>query len=882
MTRNRKWVSLLVLVTALALAPALWAQAFTEQPPQIQIVQQGAGWYLLDVGGNAKTGDPGTLVWMVTEEGLATVPLTPSQLDDLAAEFSGDAGATLGGEEPPSMVLLDKVAIDAMEQGQIPPGYEQYYEYDDKGQLSCGDQNKEKDKHFQGGSSASNSWPLGGGITGTFAASLPVDLDAHLYFRYKIKRRFCIPYGISFRNIQVVGTGTLDGNSTLSAGADYQGSWSREWQLLHLGLGHIFFWIGPVPVWIDFDFNLYVGAEFNVNISAEVAMESRIDATGEFDYTCTKSGCQGSNSFGSNGFDFFDLTAGIEARLDAQAYARAMLGAEVWPNPFITFLRGEAGLKGLLDGDIWGYYGNNCGDADGNGHNETVQALAADLQWGYDILYDWDILGTYHERTDTGPRNPLGWWDLLDRLGQGKSTALAPMLLGPAEVEQHHSGTYTVRMRPCYPYDDAVNFSVIPGFPGGGSGTIPHPRSSDPTQNSVAVSRTFNSAGPVTLTATNVSDAKGRNIGVPYHRSIEVNPPPPPPAPEIRVTLTGGAEVPDGGAYAFPPTPLAELPVTTDFTIFNDGDADLTITNPTGLVSGTGFSLDGAPPAATVPGGQSTTFRVRFEVAQGGPYSGAVHILNNDADEADYGIDLSASALAPCSPSPTRLCLRDNRFSVDVSYPGGAASARTFSSLSGFFWFANPDNLEIGVKVLGPVDDYWWFFDGPATDQQYTVDVFDTQTGALRTYVKPAGSLCGHVDTGAFQGAMVPQGFEDRGQPLPFTGAGTLLLRDACVPGATATCLNGGRFEVEVLRGGVPQPAVGLTPLSGVFTFANPDNVEVFVKVLGPVSGHWWVFYGSLSNQDFTVRVTDSTTQQVATYDNPAGNYCGIADTEAF
>ncbi len=32
-------------------------------------------------------------------------------------------------------------------------------------------------------------------------------------------------------------------------------------------------------------------------------------------------------------------------------------------------------------GDLWGYYGNACGDADGNGINETVSALTLNLDW---------------------------------------------------------------------------------------------------------------------------------------------------------------------------------------------------------------------------------------------------------------------------------------------------------------------------------------------------------------------------------------------------------------------------------------------------------------------------------------------------------------------
>ncbi len=232
----------------------------------------------------------------------------------------------------------------------------------------------------------------------------------------------------------------------------------------------------------------------------------------------------------------------------------------------------------------------------------------------------------------------------------------------------------------------------------------------------------------------------------------------------------------------------------------------------------------------------------------------------------------------PCAPGPTTLCLRQNRFKVEVSYFAGAASARPHTDLSGFFWFANQDNLEIGVKILSPGNDEWWVFHAPATGHEYTLAVTDTATGQVRTYFKPANSFCGDADTGAFPltGGLLADG---AGDDLAF------LLAESgnCVPSATAVCLNGDRFEVEVLRNGVPQPAGELTPLSGAFTFANPLNVEVFAKVLGPVgSGDYWLFWGSLSNQEYVLRVTDTVTGTSATYPNAAGEYCGGMDTGTF
>ena len=75
-----------------------------------------------------------------------------------------------------------------------------------------------------------------------------------------------------------------------------------------------------------------------------------------------------------------------------------------------------------------------------------------------------------------------------------------------------------------------------------------------------------------------------------------------------------------------------------------------------------------------------------------------------------------------------------------------------------------------------------------------------------------------------------------------------------------------------------------LTGDTGWFWFFGPTNVEVILKVLDgtPVNGKHWVFYGALSNVEYTLRVTDTTTGAVRTYTNPSGNLASVADIGAF
>ncbi|HMB51815.1 MAG TPA: hypothetical protein VKU40_00775, partial [Thermoanaerobaculia bacterium] len=65
--------------------------------------------------------------------------------------------------------------------------------------------------------------------------------------------------------------------------------------------------------------------------------------------------------------------------------------------------------------------------------------------------------------------------------------------------------------------------------------------------------------------------------------------------------------------------------------------------------------------------------------------------------------------------------------------------------------------------------------------------------------------------------------------------------------------------------------------------FFNPANVELVTKVLYfPPTDTYWFFYGSLSDVQYTITVTDTESGQSQTYFNPPGGTCGEFDTGAF
>jgi hypothetical protein len=113
-------------------------------------------------------------------------------------------------------------------------------------------------------------------------------------------------------------------------------------------------------------------------------------------------------------------------------------------------------------------------------------------------------------------------------------------------------------------------------------------------------------------------------------------------------------------------------------------------------------------------------------------------------------------------------------------------------------------------------------------------------------------------------------------------------FRASCSAGGTV-CL-GGRFELELAftdrRDGLVHAAQGvaLTPESGYFWFFSADNVEVVAKVIDGwlVNGHYWLFYGSLTDMAFTLTVTDAVTGARRQFQNPPRTMASRGVTDLF
>jgi hypothetical protein len=271
-----------------------------------------------------------------------------------------------------------------------------------------------------------------------------------------------------------------------------------------------------------------------------------------------------------------------------------------------------------------------------------------------------------------------------------------------------------------------------------------------------------------------------------------------------------------------------------------------------------------------------------------------------------------AQDLSPCVRDADTACLLDSRFALDVVRTTAVASGEAYvmsflgeraeSDQSAFFWFFEPDNFEMGVKMVDactpPFDAFWVYVSG-LTNQGYRLTVRDSATGAIRQYENPHGVYPQTVgDTAAFPCAPAlgaPAAVPARMVAAPAPRR-ELAEAEPCLRDGETACLLDGRFEVRVTwdtvaasgSGGVMSfgEARAESDQSAFFWFFEPENFEMGVKMVDacvePFDA-FWVYVSGLTNQGYRLEVRDSFTGDTRIYENPLGSYPQtIGDTSAF
>jgi hypothetical protein len=228
--------------------------------------------------------------------------------------------------------------------------------------------------------------------------------------------------------------------------------------------------------------------------------------------------------------------------------------------------------------------------------------------------------------------------------------------------------------------------------------------------------------------------------------------------------------------------------------------------------------------------------------------------------------------------------LQDGRFLIEVDWAAGGggqgvaevvtiapgSNVELRSENSTIIEFFGNDNWELLLKVLDArgINQHFWVYLAAASSVGYDVTVVDTVCDQRRTYSGMRGVFqASTTDVTAFA--------EDCDSPEP----------PSCIPSDGVICLGNGRFRVDVVwqdfddNIGIGRQVViadggpARSDDSGLFTFFDPNNWEMLVKVLDgcDVNGHFWVFNAATTDLAFTLSVTDTESGNRRRWSNTLG-----------
>lgn len=247
-------------------------------------------------------------------------------------------------------------------------------------------------------------------------------------------------------------------------------------------------------------------------------------------------------------------------------------------------------------------------------------------------------------------------------------------------------------------------------------------------------------------------------------------------ADDLSATLSGDGQglavlVTDGGQIAFTiltngigtPTGAQILRGTA---VFLDLGADFSNSSATGSVNASGAQIadlndntDSFTLAVEGPGGLLTgPLRSAGPPDTGGGGDGGDDGGGDDGGGDDGGGDggsqpstactpVANQGTAPCVPGDKTLCLNEGRFEVTTDWTAttqgtsgeGDAIALEGIGDTGLFYFFNPQNIEVVVKILDACSfaDRFWIFAGGLTNVEVDLTVRDTETGETRLCENP-------------------------------------------------------------------------------------------------------------------------------------------------
>lgn len=461
-----------------------------------QVVASGTGWRMVRLSGVA-TAEDGTSRMVDQEllvadsaaalEGAPISRLVKGQIDGMVS--------TLPASDRQGQIVVNMDAARQVE-GQVTPQL-----------LGCESVERTWRRSLVKKTSYSHSQPNVAGIfqgTFTFSGSAKDSVGAAVtmrVYRTWIPIAGCIPFFSTLRAVRLSGRADLTGRAIVNA--NFYGEWHPSKTVVSPVLFDAIVLIGDLPVWLTVEIPIEIGIDASARVKLDA--DASAEAHGSFDVTCKSGTCGTTRSANWLATNNKSPTFDVSGRVSPWAQVSAKLSL------YKGVTSGKVGLRATVKNHLWAYAGNACGDGNGDGTNEWVQARTLDSRLGLELRVTMGLFGVAAGDWSwrLGDDYFIGFYDLIG------STAMDPIFFARPGVGT--SNVFLGRMRPCWPYLDPMTYRFA-----WGDGT-PNNTLSFPPMALFNLQHGFPKRGvtyPVTLTAT--KDGAGRVINRSVTRSITI------------------------------------------------------------------------------------------------------------------------------------------------------------------------------------------------------------------------------------------------------------------------------------------------------------------------------------------------------------------------
>lgn len=471
------------------------AVAGAQQATQ-QVVASGTGWQIVHLSGVA-TADDGT-ARMVDQDLLvadSAAALEGAPISKLARGQIDGMISTLPASDRQGQIVVNMDAVRQAE-GQITPQL-----------LGCESVERTWRRSLVRRTSYSHSQAnVAGVFQGTFTLSGSAKDSVGAAVTMRVYRTYvpfagCIPFFSTLRAVRLGGGADLTGRAIVNA--NFYGEWHASRTVVSPVLFDAIVLIGDLPVWLTVEIPIEVGIDAGGRVKVDV--DASAEAHGRFDVTCKSGTCVPTKSANwsakNNKTPSFDASGRVSPWAQVSAKLSLYKGVS----------SGKVGVRATFKNHLWAYAGNSCGDGNGDGINEWVQAKTVDARLGLELRTSVAFFGVAAGEWSAriGDDYFIGFYDLIG------STAMDPIFIPTTGVGTTYA--FRGRMRPCWPYPDPVTYRFAWGDGSPNSFLLFPPMALFTMQHG------FPKRGvtyPVTLTAT--KDGAGRMLNRSATRSITI------------------------------------------------------------------------------------------------------------------------------------------------------------------------------------------------------------------------------------------------------------------------------------------------------------------------------------------------------------------------